>query len=138
MDIMVYDGNIAEKKNLLNNIDETVIKIIASMNAIGLPVKRFSIEDILLHNLSDINAVYQRTMAKYGNASIRQRSYKFLSSLFSKYEGRTMLDVLENIYGEEARAYNTNLQVELMREIKVLKEVEIEAIIGEGTADLIG
>jgi len=135
---MAYAKTIEEKENLLNNIDETVIKIIASMNAIGFPVERFSIEDILLHDLSDINAIYQGAIAKYGNTSIRERSYKFLFNLFNKYGGRTLFDVLEKIYGEEAEAYNTNLQVELMKEIKMLKELEIEAIIGEGTADLMG
>ena len=129
---------LASDASVLDNIDKTIIKIVAAMSNIGFPTKTCSIEDILQNDLSSINAFYQRTLAQYGGVNTRQISYEFLYELLIKYGGRTLFDVLEKIYGKEAEAYNTNLQVELMKEIKMLKEVEIDAIIGEGTADLMG
>jgi len=123
---------------VLDSIDRTIINIVVAMSNIGFTTKNCSIEDILHNDLPDINNFYQRTLAKYGSVSTRQRSYNFLYNLIRKYGGRTLFDVLEKIYGEEAESYNTNLQVELMKEIKILKELEIDAIIGEGTADLMG
>jgi len=123
---------------VLGNIDKTIIKIVAAMNNIGFPTKNCSIEDILHNDLSDINKFYRKTLEEYENAGPIQRSYKFLYKLLRKYGGKTLFDALEKIYGKEAETYNTNLQVELMKEIKALKELEIEAIIEEGTADLMG
>jgi len=115
-----------------------IMKIISAMNFIGFEVEKYSIEDVLLCDLSNINAFYKGTLVKFGDDSTRQRSYEFLVSLFSKYGGRTLFDVLEKIYGEEAKAFDTNLQVELIKEIRKVEALEKELVIGQGIRDLVG
>jgi len=143
---MVNDYEIEEgEKELLknkqvipNSIEAMIMKIISAMNFIGFEVEKYSIEDVLLCDLSNINAFYKGTLVKFGDDSTRQRSYEFLVSLFSKYGGRTLFDVLEKIYGEEAKAFDTNLQVELIKEIRKVEALEKELVIGQGIRDLVG
>jgi len=125
------------KQVIPNNIEQMIMKIVTAMNFIGFEAEKYSIEDVLLCDLSNINAFYKGTLVKYGNTSIRQRSYEFLYSLFSKYGGRTLFDVLEKIYEDEAKAFDTNLQVELMKEIRKIETMEKELIISQGIRDLI-
>jgi len=142
---MVNDYEIEEgEKELLknkqvipNSIEAMIMKIISAMNFIGFEVEKYSIEDVLLCDLSNINAFYKGTLVKFGNDSTRQRSYEFLVSLFNKYGGRTLFDVLEKIYGEEAKAFDTNLQVELIKEIRKVEALEKELVIGQGIRDLV-
>jgi len=131
------DDNVAENIKRENNIDKMIMKIITAMKDVGFSVEDYSIEDILLNDLENINAIYKGTIAKYGNYILREKSYEFLISLFSKYGGRTLFDVLEKIYGKEAKAFDTNLQVELMKEIRKIEAMEKELIISQGIRDLI-
>lgn len=126
------------KQVIPNSIEAMIMKIISAMNFIGFEVEKYSIEDVLLCDLSNINAFYKGTLVKFGDDSTRQRSYEFLVSLFSKYGGRTLFDVLEKIYGEEAKAFDTNLQVELIKEIRKVEALEKELVIGQGIRDLVG
>jgi len=141
---MANDNEFAEEGENLksdalipNDIDRMIMKITSAMNSIGFSVEYYSIEDILLNDLSNINAFYQATLAKYGNTSLRERSYEFLYKLIREYGGRTLFDALENIYGEEAEVYNTNLQVELMKEIRKIEAMEKKLIINRGIKDLL-
>jgi len=115
-----------------------IMKIISAMNFIGFKTEKYSIEDVLLCDLGNINAFYKGTLVRFGDDSTRQRSYEFLVSLFNKYQGRTLFDVLEKIYGEEAKAFDTNLQVDLMRKIKEFETLAKELIIAQGIRDLVG
>jgi len=143
---MVNDYEIEEgEKELLknkqlvpNDIDMMIMKIVSAMNFIGFEAEKYSIEDVLLNDLGNINAFYKATLVKFGYDSTRQRSYEFLVSLFNKYGGRTLFDVLEKIYGNEAKAFDTNLQVDLMRKIKEFETLAKELIIAQGIRDLIG
>jgi len=133
------EKEILKSKELVpNDIDRMLIKIITAMNFVGFPIEKYSIEDVLLNDWENINAIYKGTIKKYGNDTVRQKSYEFLISLFSKYGGRTLFDVLEKIYGEEAKAYNTNLQVDLVRKIKEFETLAKELIVAQGIRDLIG
>jgi len=101
------------------DIDKTVKEIISALSFIGLATKNYSIEDMLNIDLGDINAIYKGSQTN--NTPIAQKSYAFLTDLFRNYGGRTLLDVLKKMYGKEADVYDTNLQVELMKEIKKLE-----------------
>lgn len=114
----------AENIKRENNIDKMIMKIITAMKDVGFPVEDYSIENVLLNDMNNINAIYARTKEKYGSAILREKSYDFLYNLFRKYGGRTLFDVLEKIYGKEVKAYNTNLQVELMEEIRKIEAME--------------
>jgi len=116
--------NVAENIKRENNIDKMIMKIITAMKDVGFPVEDYSIENVLLNDMNNINAIYARTKEKYGSAILREKSYDFLYNLFRKYGGRTLFDVLEKIYGKEVKAYNTNLQVELMEEIRKIEAME--------------
>jgi len=131
------EKELGSKTLVPNDIETMIMKIVSAMNFIGFEAEKYSIEDVLLNDLGNINAFYKGTLVKFGSTSIRQRSYEFLVSLFNKYEGRTLLDILEKIYGEEAKAFDTNLQVELMKEIRKIEAMEKELIIGQGIRDLI-
>ena len=126
------------KQLVPNDIDRMLMKIITAMNFIGFQIENYSIEDVLLNDWENINAIYKITVEKYGNDIVREKSYEFLISLFGKYGGRTLFDVLEKIYGKEAKAFDTNLQVDLMRKIKEYETLEKELIIAQGIRDLIG
>jgi len=126
------------KELVPNDIERMIMKIITAMNFVGFSIEKYSIEDILLNDWENINAIYKRTKEQYGDDIVRQKSYDFLISLFSKYGGRTLYDVLEKIYGEKAKAFNTNLQVDLMKKIKEFEKMAKELIIAQGIRDLIG
>ena len=133
------EKEILKSKELVpNDIDKMLMKIITAMNFVGFSIEKYSIEDILLNDWEDINAIYKGTIEKYGNDILREKSYEFLISLFKNYGGRTLFDVLDKIYGEEAEAYNTNLQVDLMKKIKEYETMAKELIIAQGIRDLIG
>jgi hypothetical protein len=133
------EKEILKNKQLVpNNIERMLMKIITAMNFIGFPIEDYSIEDILLNDWGNINAIYEGTIKRYGNDIVRQKSYEFLISLFSKYTGRTLFDILEKIYGEEAEAFDTNLQVDLMKKIKEFETLAKELIIAQGIRDLMG
>ena len=112
------------------DMDKTVKKILTALSLIGLTIKNHYIGDMLNVDLGDINALYESSRAK--DASIVQKSYAFLTDLFRNYGGRTLLDVLKKMYGKEANVYDTNLQVELMKEIKELETLGRSLIIKEG------
>ena len=118
----------------IDNIDKTVIKIVSAMQDVGFNVEDYSIENILLNDMNNINAVYQRT-AERGLTNKMEKSYKFLFNLFRKYGG-TLLDILYKIYGDEAKVYDTNLQVELMKKIKEIEAKEKDLINKQGINDL--
>jgi len=120
-----------------DNLDIMVMKIVSAMQDVGFNVEDYSIEDILLNDMNNINAVYQRT-AEYGSTNKMKKSYDFLYNLFRKYGGRTLFDVLYKIYGDEAKAYNTNLQVKLMEEIKNFEEEAKAVVFEQGIRDLMG
>jgi len=133
------EKEILKNKELVpNDIDKMLMKIITAMNFVGFSIEKYSIEDILLNDWEDINAIYKGTIGKYGNDILREKSYEFLISLFKNYGGRTLFDVLDKIYGKEAEAYNTNLQVDLMKKIKEYEALAKELIIAQGIRDLIG
>ena len=133
------EKEILKSKELVpNDIDKMLIKIITAMNFVGFSIEKYSIEDILLNDWEDINAIYKGIIEKYGNDILREKSYEFLISLFKNYGGRTLFDVLDKIYGKEAEAYNTNLQVDLMKKIKEYEALAKELIIAQGIRDLIG
>jgi len=112
------------------SIKQTINEIVTALVFIGMRTKNYSIEDLLNMDLGNINAIYKGSRAN--DAPIAKKSYAFLTDLFRNYGGRTLFDVLENMYGEEAKAYNTNLQVELMKEIRELETLERNLIIREG------
>jgi len=132
------EKELGSKTLVPNDIETMIMKIVSAMNFIGFEAEKYSIEDVLLNDLGNINAFYKGTLVKFGDDSTRQRSYDFLVSLFNKYGGRTLFDILEKIYGEEAKIFDTNLQVELMKEIRKLEAMEKELIIGQGIRDLVG
>jgi len=121
-----------------DNLDMMVMKIVSAMQDVGFPIEDYSIEDILLNDMNNINAIYTRTREEYGITNKMEKSYEFLYSLFRKYGGITLFDVLEKIYGDEAKAYNTNLQVKLMEEIKYYEEEAKALVFEQGIRDLIG
>jgi len=131
----VYE--IAKRKGK-DNIDMMIMKIISAMQDIGLQVEDYSIEDILLNDMNNINAIYTRTKEEYGETNKMEKSYDFLYKLFRKYGGITLLDVLYKIYGDEAKAYNTNLQVKLMEEIKDFEDEAKAVVFEQGIRDLMG
>jgi len=116
------------------DIDKTIKKIITALSFIGLITKNYSIEDLLNIDLGDINAIYKSS--RINDAPIAQKSYAFLTDLFRNYGGRTLFDVLKNMYGKEAYTYDTNLQVEIVKEIKELETLGRNLIIGEVAEDL--
>ena len=120
---------------VIDNIDKTVMKIVSAMQDVGFNVEDYSIENILLNDMNNINAVYQRT-AERGLTNKMEKSYKFLFNLFRKYGGITLLDILYKIYGDEAKVYDTNLQVELMKKIKEIEAKEKDLINKQGINDL--
>jgi len=119
-----------------NELEKLIIKITTALNLIGFEVKNNSIEDLLLNDRETINAVYRRTIEKYGNSTIKEKSYNFLINLFNKNNGRTLFDVLENIYGNEMNIFNTNLQVNFIKEIRNIESLEKELVIIQGIKDL--
>jgi len=114
----------------MQEIDKTIKKIITALSFIGMTTKKYSIEDLLNLDLGDINAIYKSS--RTSDTSIAQESYAFLTDLFRIYGGRTLFDVLKNMYGEEADVYDTNLQIEVMKEIKELDTLGRDLIIREG------
>ena len=114
----------------MQEIDKTIKKIITALSFIGLTTKNHSINDLLNLDFGDIDAIYKSS--RTNNTSIAQKSYAFLTDLFRSYGGRTLFDVLKNMYGKEAYVYDTNLQIELMNEIKELEALGRNLIIREG------
>ena len=112
------------------DMDKTVKEIISALSFIGLTTKNYSIESLLNIDSGDINAIYKSS--RINDAPIAQKSYVFLTDLFRNYGGRTLFDVLKNIYGKEVYAYDTNLQVEVMKEIRELETLGRNLIIREG------
>jgi len=108
-----------EEENVATEMKEMLKDIIIAMKFIGFDVKRFSIEDILLHDMNDINYFYQNKVKMIGNTDVMEKSYKFIEDLFRKYGGGTLLDVLENIYGKDT----LNIVKEEEEEIKNLVEI---------------
>jgi len=104
------------------DIDKTIKKIITALSFISLTTKNYTIEDLLNIDLGDINAIYKSS--RINDTPIAQKSYAFLTDLFRNYGGRTLFDVLKNMYGKEAYVYDTNLQVEAMKEIRELEALE--------------
>ena len=121
-----------------DNLDIMVMKIVSAMQDVGFNVEDYSIEDILLNDMNNINAIYTRTKEEYGETKKMEKSYYFLYNLFRKYGGITLFDVLYKIYGDEAKAYNTNLQVKLMEEIKNFEEEAKAVVFEQGIRDLMG
>jgi len=132
----IYKIKRRKNRKSKNNIDKMIMKIITAMKDVGFSVEDYSIEDILLCDLGNINAFYKATLVKIGDDSTRQRSYEFLVSLFNKYQGRTLFDILEKIYGEEAKAFDTNLQVEVMKEIRNFEQEAKALVFEQGFRDL--
>ena len=121
-----------------NELEKMIMKIITAMDIIGFDTKNNSIEDLLLNDRENINAVYKRTIEKFGNSTIKEKSYNFLFDLFNKNNGRTLFDVLENIYKDEMKIFNTNLQVNFIKEIRNIEGLEKELVIMQGIKDLLG
>jgi len=114
----------------MQEIDKTIKKIITALSFIGLTTKNYSIEDLLNIDLGDINAIYKSS--RTNDTPIAQKSYAFLTDLFRNYGGRILFDVLKNMYGKEVYTYDTNLQIEVMKEIKELEALGRNLIIREG------
>jgi len=121
-----------------DNLDIMVMKIVSAMQDVGFNVEDYSIEDILLNDMNNINAIYTRTKEEYGETKKMEKSYYFLYNLFRKYGGITLFDVLYKIYGDEAKVYDTNLQVKLMEEIKNFEEEAKAVVFEQGIRDLMG
>ena len=114
----------------MQEIDKTIKKIITALSFIGMTTKKYSIEGLLNLDLGDIDAIYKGS--RTSDTLIAKKSYEFLTDLFRKYGGRTLRDSLKNMYGEETDVYDTNLQIELMKEIKELDTLGRDLIIREG------
>jgi len=121
-----------------DNLDIMIMKIVSAMQDVGFNVEDYSIEDILLNDMNNINAIYTRTKEEYGATTKIEKSYYFLYNLFRKYGGITLFDVLYKIYGDEVKAYNTNLQVKLMEEIKNFEDEAKALVFEQEMRDLMG
>jgi len=132
----IYKIKRRKNRKSKNNIDRMIMKIVSAMQDVGFNVEDYSIEDILLNDLENINAIYTRTKEEYGGTSNMEKSYDFLYNLFSKYCGRTLFDVLYKIYGNEAKAFDTNLQVEVMKEIRNYEEMAKALVFEQMIRDL--
>ena len=104
-----------EEENVANEMKEKLIDIIIAMKFIGFDIERFSIEDILLNDMNNINYFYQNKGRWFG-----EKSYKFLYDLFGKYGGRTLLDVLENMYGKDVLNIDKKEEEEIKNLIKII------------------
>jgi len=111
-------------------MEKTLRGIIAALTFIGLTTKNHSIDDLLNLDFGDIDAIYKGS--RTSDTLIAKKSYAFLTDLFKNYGGRTLFGVLKNMYGEEADVYDTNLQIELVKEIKELETIGRDLIIREG------
>jgi len=111
-------------------MEKTLKGITAALTFIGLTTKNHSIDDLLNLDFGDIDAIYKGS--RTSDTLIAKKSYEFLTDLFRNYGGRTLRDSLKNMYGEETDVYDTNLQIELMKEIKELDTLGRDLIIREG------
>jgi len=94
----------ASDEDVEKDIKEMLTDIIIALNFIGVNTKHFGTKDVLLFDLSDITALYNMKVKQTGMMSdIGEKSYNFLFNLFKKHNGRTLLDVLENIYGVKVK-----------------------------------
>jgi len=123
-----------EEENAPIEIKEMLIYIISAMKFIGFPVESFSIKDILLHDINNINDFYQNEVKRFGDIIIKRHSYEFLVELFRNYGGRTLFDVLEKMYGKDA----LKIDKEEEKEIKNLVENRNAIIKVKSLSDLLG
>ena len=97
-------------------IDKAIKKIITALSFIGITTKNYTIEDLLNIDLGDINAIYKSS--RLNNTPIAQKSYTFLTNLFRSYGGKTLFDVLKNMYRKKAYAYDTNFKKSVLKKLK--------------------